>query len=498
MASLTYAQAALKAAQDAYTKQNPLSLQAHQAAHNSLPGGNTRTVLHADPFPITWDSGKDATLTSIDGHTYADLLGEFSAGIFGHSDQRIAQAVQDAMKSGWNFGGNSRLEKALAHKVVDRFRPSGIELVRFTNSGTEANTTCLGAAVAITQRRKILVFSGGYHGSTLVFPMALMQGLLKTPSMNLPHEFVFGAYNNIPETKAVIAALPQDSLAAILIEPIQGSGGCRPATQEFMQYLRQVTDETGALLVIDEVMASRLCFSGYSAAIGIRGDFVTLGKYIAGGMTSGAFGGRKDLMELFDPTKNQLFHPGTYNNNVLSMNAGLIGLDIYNAEEVDRLNRLGEDVKAKIQQVLIDEKIYPEQLPSASTNLIEIDSFKDKAEVIDISTGQSLRKLPPMFITGKGSMLNIRFSGPEAATWQALFWHHLLTRDIFIAVRGYTPLNLKVTATDAENYVSAIREFVQQHKAQLLAQEPVALQDIASVLQPKPAVAISMQVAATA
>ena len=136
---------------------------------------------------------------SLDGDEYTDLLGEFSAGIFSHSEARIKDAVAKDMAGGWNFGGNSLLEKRFAAKVCERFGPSGIDLVRFTNSGTEANTTARGAAVVITSRRKILVFSGGYHGSTLVFPMTLMKGLT-APAMNLPYEFVFAPYNNIPET----------------------------------------------------------------------------------------------------------------------------------------------------------------------------------------------------------------------------------------------------------------------------------------------------------
>lgn len=204
----------------------------------------------------------------------------------------------------------------------------------------------------------MLVFSNGYHGSTLVFPMALIRGTT-APYMNLPRDFVYAPYNNIPETSAILNDLPPETLAAILVEPVQGSAGCRPATKEFLHFLRGIANKWGAILIFDEIMCSRLGYSGYSATQGVRGDFVTFGKYVGGGMTFGAFGGRRDLMDLFDPTKNRLFHPGTYNNNVLSMHAGLVGLDIYNASEVDRLNKLGEYLKTKVQQILIDEGLYP-------------------------------------------------------------------------------------------------------------------------------------------
>ncbi|KIW90107.1 uncharacterized protein Z519_09538 [Cladophialophora bantiana CBS 173.52] len=467
MGHSSYAADALKKAHDQFTARNPQSLKVHRDAHQNLPGGNTRTVLHAEPFPITWVQGNKNTLTSIDGDVYTDLLGEFSAGIFGHSEPRIAEAVQMALSGGWNFGGNTLLEKRFAAKICQRFGPAGIDMVRFTNSGTEANTTALNAAVAITSRRKILVFSGGYHGSTLVFPMTLMKGSTAAP-MNLPHEFVFAPYNNIPETQAIVDKVGGNSLAAVLVEPVQGSGGCRPATDLFMQYLRQLCDRNGALLVIDEVMASRLGVSGYSASLGIKGDVVTLGKYVGGGMTFGALGGRRDIMERFDPAKNNLFHPGTYNNNVLTMSAGIVGLDIYNAAEVARLNQLGRDIKAKIQQILIDQNAYPDTISEASADIIEIDSLDyDLMIQVDGDITQASTGLPLMFITGRGSMLNVRFSGPDAAIWQALFYHHMLSKNIYIATRGYTPLHLQVTPEDAQRYVDAIREFVHLHKDQL-------------------------------
>ncbi|KAF5641403.1 acetylornithine aminotransferase [Fusarium sp. NRRL 52700] len=468
MAATTYVDNALRVAHEEYSRRNPQSLKAHKDAHDHLPGGNTRTVLHVEPFPLTWASATSNTLTSIDGDTYIDLLGEFSAGIFGHSEPRIAEAVQVALSKGWNYGGNSQTEKEFAQRVCQRFGPSGIDLVRFTNSGTEANTTVLGASLAVTGKRKILVFSGGYHGSTLVFPMALIKGST-APSMNLPHDFVYAPYNNIPETEVVLEGLPKDTLAAILVEPVQGSAGCRPATREFLHFLRDTADKSGAILIFDEIMCSRLGYSGYSATQGVRGDFVTLGKYVGGGMTFGAFGGRRDLMELFDPSKNQLFHPGTYNNNALTMHAGPVGLDIYNSDEVDRLNKLGDYLRTSVQRILIDEGLYPDTVKNASSTLVEIDSFQRPVTVQPEDDPAVQLDLPPMFITSRGSMLNLRFSGPDAAKWQALYHHHMVARKINIAVRGYTPLHLRVTKANIDDYTKAIREFVALHKAQLIS-----------------------------
>lgn len=456
-----YVRIALASAHQQYSKRNPISEKKHKESFAHLPGGNTRSVLHSDPFPLTFSSGEGSTLTDVDGHTYIDFLGEFSAGIYGHSNPRILKAVEDAMGQGWNYGGHCVYEKHFAAEVVKRFKPSGIELVRFTNSGTESNTSAVGAALAITGRKKVLVFSNGYHGGTLVFPIGLMKGELVC-AMNLPHEFIYAPYNNIEETREIVDSLPPSSLAAILVEPIQGSGGCRPATTEFLRYLRGCADAEDAILILDEVMASRLAFSGYSSSLGIKADILTLGKYVGGGMTFGAFGGKRSIMELFDPTRSKLFHPGTYNNNIITMAAGIEGLSIYDAKEVERLNKLGEQLKAELQQVFISAGFYPDQFPGPQGDIIEFDSLNGKC-LARCEGRDGTFQLPRMFVTGRGSMINIRFSGPDAAMWQALLYQHMLAHNINIAVRGYTPLHLVLTNKDIQLYVSEVAAFVNEH-----------------------------------
>jgi glutamate-1-semialdehyde 2,1-aminomutase len=169
-----YIASAVTDAHATYLTKNPISAKAHANAAEHLPGGNTRTVLFSQPFPLVIISSAGNTLTSADGHNYIDFLGEFSAGLFGHSNPLISKAVTNTLKSGWNFGGENMYEKELARKVTARFSEGGMDLIRFTTSGTEANTTVLGAAVAWTVgRKKVLVLSNGYHGSTIIFPMDL-------------------------------------------------------------------------------------------------------------------------------------------------------------------------------------------------------------------------------------------------------------------------------------------------------------------------------------
>ena len=160
--------AALAEAQEQYRARNPKSLALHEEACAALPGGNTRSAIYAEPFPLTMVKGDGARLWDADGHEYVDFLSEFTAGLFGHSHPAIRRALDAALDTGWNMGAHGPAEARFGQVICDRF-PS-IELVRFTNSGTEANLMAVAAARAITGRDKVLVFKGGYHGGAVLFP----------------------------------------------------------------------------------------------------------------------------------------------------------------------------------------------------------------------------------------------------------------------------------------------------------------------------------------
>ena len=466
---LPYVESALRAAHEHYVERNTKSHKLHIHGHAHLPGGNTRTILHTQPFPLTFDSGNGAKLTSVDGDTYVDFLGEYSAGIYGHSNPIIADAVAKTMKKGWNFGGQCTDEKVLAQKVVERFQASGIERVRFTNSGTEANTMAIAGAVAKTGRDHVVVCSGGYHGSTLIFPIDYMHNP-RRPSSNLPHKFVFVPYNNISETKAILERVGPQKIAAILVEPLQGAGGCRPGSPEYLHFLRQQADELAAVLIVDEVMASRLGPNGYCASIGLQADIITLGKYLGGGMTFGAFGGKREIMQVFDPSQDGgIQHPGTYNNNCVTMAAGIAGLKIYDSKNVHRLNELGRSLKVALQEIFIKRGIYNTNDEGSARSIIEIDSFSNPIKVASKEFLPTDAELPRMFVTGEGSLLSVRCSGDDRLSWQALLYHHFLSRGIHTAPRGYIALHLELNQSDVMRYVAAIEEFLDEHQEQLLA-----------------------------
>lgn len=449
--------AALTAVQEEYIASNAQSHKAHEEACHDFPGGNTRTVLHASPFPLTYVDGKGCELTSLDGKTYVDFLGEYTAGIYGHSNEKIGAAVLEGMRHGWNYGGPNMYERQLARKVTERFSPSGIELVRFTNSGTESNTMALAAALVVTGRMKVLAFRNGYHGGTISFPFPL-----KDVNVNLPYDFVFAPYNDIQGTQEVISSLPKDSLAAIIVECVQGSGGCIVGDKAFLQFLNKTANQLNAVFIVDEVMTSRLCYHGYSSELGLRPDLVTLGKWVGGGMTFGAFGGRKDdgIMSLFDPQVGILSHSGTFNNNIVTMAAGCAGMDIYTELEVKRLNALGESLRSGLEAVLKKHGVYPPAM-----NKAELEPSLADGVVAELQHHQSGgRAKNHMWVTGKGSMLCVHFSGECEMSLKALYWHHMLDHGIYMAQRGFMALNLELGAEHVQAYVKAAGEFVVKWK----------------------------------
>ena len=331
-----------------YRARNPESERRAARAAEVLPGGNTRSVLHFDPFPLAFARGAGAHLWSLDGDRYIDLLGEYTAGLYGHSNPVILDAVRHALAGGISFGGTNDLEHQLAELLCRRFE--AMELVRFTNSGTEANLMALALALHHTGRREILTFKGGYHGGVLAF------GGGQPSPVTVPHAFVLGDYNDTDATRALIRE-HADTLGAILVEPMLGSGGCIAGSREFLLMLREEATTAGALLIFDEIMTSRLGPQGVGGLEQITPELMTVGKYLAGGMSFGAFGGRRDLMSAYDPTRaGSLFHAGTFNNNVLSMSAGIAGLSrVLTDEALTALNARGDRLRNDLNRAAADQ-----------------------------------------------------------------------------------------------------------------------------------------------
>ena len=233
---------AIEDARARYLSANPLSMAADKSAERFMPGGNTRSVLHYDPFPLTVVTGEGAEVVDLDGHRYVDFVGEYSAGLFGHSDEIIKSAVHEALDKGIALGGPTLYERELAGMLCTRF-PS-IEQIRFCNSGTEANIMALTTARVVTGRSKLLVFNGAYHGGVINFPDG-------GSVLNIPFDFVLADYNDTEGTAELIHQLG-DELAAVIVEPILGAGGNIPGNREFLNMLRERTQEPARAVAADQ------------------------------------------------------------------------------------------------------------------------------------------------------------------------------------------------------------------------------------------------------
>ncbi|KAI0863670.1 class III aminotransferase [Xylaria cubensis] len=462
MASFTtdHIQSAYTEAEARYVAANPASRAAHEAATANLPGGNTRSVLHWEPYPLWISSAAGYTLRDADGHAYVDLLGEYSAGLYGHSHPVLQAAITETVQRGLSYGGPHAAETRLAALIKERFR--SIEHIRFTNSGTEANLMALAAAKAFTgrYRGKVIVFEGAYHGGVFVFPFgckdvwgakgaAEKSKYAALRALNAPHEFLVATYNDIASVDALVSEDGGDGIAAILLEPMLGSGGGVCATPEFLAHLRRRADELSALLIFDEVMTSRMyAGGGVQSELQIYPDLTTLGKYFGGGMSFGAFGGRRDVMALFDPrVPGALPHAGTFNNNVLTMNVGAAGLEsVFTPEKARALHELGNEVRERINSNSLD---------------------KDG----DDAGKRRLRVL------GCGSILVIHFTKTRTediaspADWNGdedprlldLFHLEMLNEGFYLARRGYVALNLALLEPEGrkelDRFVEAVSRF---------------------------------------
>jgi len=424
--------AAIADARERYTKANPSSLARQKQAERSMPGGNTRAVLWYEPFPVGLSGGEGCRVTDIDGHSYVDFVSEYSAGLYGHSEPAIAEAIAGVLKEGWVLGGPNRYEARLAEELVSRF--PALDSVRFCNSGTEANIMAISAARAITGRKHVVVMREGYHGGVLTFAHGGSE-------LNLPFDFLFADYNDVEGTETLLLK-HRSTIAAVILEQMLGGGGCIRATSEFLAMLRRVTTEVGALLIFDEVMTSRLDFSGMQTINGVTPDLMSLGKYIGGGVSFGAFGGRAELMARFDPSSPHAFsHGGTFNNNIFSMAAGVAGLTkVLTREASQRFNALGERLKTALQQTVDRHGI------AAS-------------------------------VTGYGSLLNLHFlpkgsvtpASVESGDRRALnLWHvEMMLAGQYVAPRGMIALALPHSDADIDGLVAATDRFCADYRTVL-------------------------------
>lgn len=312
-----------------------------ERAAAALPGGNTRSTVFVPPRPPYAVRGAGHRLLDADGHTVVDLQANMSALVHGHGHPEVVAALCEAARELVSAGLPTESEVALAAHLVERV--AALERVRFANSGTEAVMAALRLARAYTGRPAVLRFEGCYHGA--------YDGVLSSPRgvpPGLAADTVLVPWGDAGALERA-AAEHGERLACVLVDLMPNRAGLRPAAPEFANAVARVAREAGALLVIDEVITFRLEHGGLHAAYGLQPDLVTLGKAIGGGLPVGAFGGRADVMALFDPHRpDPLEHGGTFTANPPTMRAGLTALRLLTSEEIGRINALGDRLRAGV------------------------------------------------------------------------------------------------------------------------------------------------------
>ena len=328
---------------DEYLARTPGSRALFERATRSLPGGSTRTTVYSAPYPPYVATGAGLWITDVDGNDYRDFLGNYTSLIHGHAHPGVVAAVEAQVRRGSAFGAPTPLEVELAEEL--RRRVPSLEQLRFSSSGTEATMFAIRAARAFTGRPLVARFDHSYHGT---------HDLVMAGTPGVP-DAIGGLVVDLPwgDADGIEAVLRGrgDDVAAIIVEPVQGAGGVRGPAPGFLDHLRALCDRIGALLIFDEIISFRVGWGGAQGRYGVRPDLTSLGKIIAGGYPLAAFGGRADVMAIFDARRvGAVSHGGTFNGNPIGAAAGLATLAELTPAAFDRLDALGARFVARLEE----------------------------------------------------------------------------------------------------------------------------------------------------
>ena len=400
-----------------YRLRTPASARYFEEARRYLPGGDSRSTLFYPPYPAVLDRGEGHWVVDLDGNRLLDFTGNHSALIHGYLEPAVMEAIRRQLEKGTCFPGPTDPQLRLARHLVERI--ASLQQVRFTNSGTEAVMMALRGARTFTGRRMVAKLEGGFHGTSEDVMGGARPGLVLLPAGDAE------AATRILEQRA-------EEIAALLVEPVQGSAGMIPMDAGFLRTLRETTRRLGIVLVFDEVVSLRVAFGGAEEHYDVAPDMTCLGKVIGGGLPLGAFGGREDIMALFDPSRGPpaIPHPGSYNANPVSLVAGLATLELLTRETIAELNRRGERLRAQLKRAFDDAGV-------------------------------------PAAITGLGSLFGIHFTDRQvrtirdAASGDAGLRHRiflgLYNEGILLDPRGVGTLSTAIGEPEIERFLGALR-----------------------------------------
>ena len=368
----------LKREKDRYVANTPRSRELQEQAVRYLPGGSSRATHDFDPYPPFVDHGQGHYVYDVDGNRYLDFMINATSLIMGHAHPLIVKALQEEVSKGTAFSGPTESQIRLAKILCDRI-PS-VDKIRFVNSGTEGTMMAIRAARTFTGRHKVAKFEGGYHGTheyaqVSIFPPAdklAPDGPTAVPEYpgqppSVAEGVVVLPYNDLEACERIIKE-HKDELACVVMEWVAAAFGYLPANPEFLTGIRDLTRELGILLICDEVQSLRVASGGAQELMGVIPDLTTLGKIVGGGTPVGAFGGRDDIMALFDPSGGGpvIPHAGTFNANPLGMVAGEVTMNNLTPEVYQRLDNLGSMLRNKLRAVF-DELDVPAQVTGVAS-----------------------------------------------------------------------------------------------------------------------------------
>ena len=415
-----------------YADARPNSRRLHTEACKYMPGGDTRTATFFLPLPNFIKYGDGAYMYDEDGFKLLDFQNNYTSLIHGHAHPETVEAVREQIAKGSAYTAPFEKQIELSAILTQRF-PS-VDMIRYTNSGTEANMHALRIARAYTGKAKIIKTEGGYHGTTDVFEASVDPNIKKAGTLdqikvipesrgvseNALKDVLVVPFNDIERTRKMIEEHHRET-ACIIIEPIMGSAGQITPDLEYLKFLREITEQYHIVLIFDEVVTGRLSLGGAQKFYGVTPDLTTMGKIIGGGTPVGAFGGKQEIMQMYDPREKKMYHSGTFNGNAVTMAAGLATMKAYNQEAVDYVNGLGTLFKEGVL------KIY------------------DKLGL-------------NMKISGAGSIYNILFTDKEVKNYRDVASAHeelnkvlymsLLTKGVFDAERGMFCMSTAMTKED--------------------------------------------------
>ena len=430
-----------------YLELTPESKARWQTASEYLPGGDSRNSIFWDPYPIFITEASGAHVIDVDGNDRIDFINTMTTMILGHAFPPVMDAVYEQLSRGVAYNAPNEHQIRLAKLLCERI-PS-FDLVRFTNSGTEATLNTIRAARAFTGRSKFAKVEGGYHGTHDAVTVSVRVDISEAGDADRPQpvaaseglaEGVLDQVVIIPfnETAASRRILEEnkDQLAAVIVEPVMGSVGMLPASTEYLTMLREFTEEHGIVLIFDEVISFRAAPGGSQQYYGVTPDMTSLGKIIGGGFAVGAFGGRREIMDLYDPTKGpRVSHAGTFNANPVTMLAGSVTMEHLTADVYRHLAEMTEKLKQGVRQV---------------------------CEELEV----------PVQVTGLGSLFGIHFTGGEihnyrdlAASDRALrgrVFLGLLNEGILIAPNLVGAMSTSLGDEDVAAFLSAFRRVLER------------------------------------